>query len=121
MATATLTKPARLRKARKPAPTTCRLALTIGATTYTIRPIASALHSRAYRLRKPDGTVYYVTQDQHGHHCDCGDFVWRHEGRETVCKHVRALRVFHLLDVTTTAPVAARMHGGQIRAEFDSP
>src|SRR3954468_12772314 len=101
MATATTPRP---RKARKPAPTTCRLALTIGSTTYTVRPIASDLHSRAYRLRKPDGMTYHVTQDQHGHHCDCGDFVWRHEGNGTACKYVKSLRACRLLDVTSTSP-----------------
>jgi hypothetical protein len=118
MATAITPKP---RKARKSAPTTCRLTLALGSTTYIVRPIASELHSRAWSLRKPDGTAYHVTQDQHGHHCDCGDFVWRHEGNGTACKHVRALRVFQLLDVTPRASTAARVPVGRIRDDFDSP
>ena len=101
MATTTTPKP---RKARKPSPTSCRLTLAIGSTTYTVRPIPSALHSKAYRLRKPDGTAYHVTKDQYGHACDCGDYTWRHEGRGTACKHIRALRVYGLLDVTLTDP-----------------
>jgi hypothetical protein len=112
MATATTPKP---RKARKPAPTSCRLTLAIGSTTYTVRPIPSELHSRAYRLRKPDGTEYHVTQDQYGHHCDCGDYVWRHEGNGTACKHVRSLRACRLLDESPTAVPSAR-----VRDEFDS-
>jgi hypothetical protein len=91
--------PARTRKARPAAPTTVRLLLAIGTTAYRVRPITSALHSKAFRLRRADGTgEYFVTQDEHGHHCDCGDFTWRHEGRGTACKHVRALRAARLLD-----------------------
>jgi hypothetical protein len=90
----------------KPAPTTCRLMLIIGGTTYTVRPVPSALYGRAYRLRKADGTAYHVTQDQNGHACDCGDFAWRHEGRGTACKHVRALLACLLLDAAPTSPAA---------------
>jgi hypothetical protein len=72
--------------------------LAIGATVYRVRPITSALHSKAFRLRKPDGTAYFVTQDENGHACDCGDFTFRREGTSTACKHVRALRAARMLD-----------------------
>src|SRR5215210_5142247 len=111
----------RLRKPRTPAPTTCRLLLVIGATTYTVRPITSAFHSRAWRLRKPDGTAYHVTQDEAGQHCECGDQVWRHEGTPGACKHIRAMRADRLLDVTPTAPPPATLGCGRPRDEFDTP
>ena len=116
MATATTTPP---RKAGPAAPTTFRLLLAIGGTVYWVRPITSALHARAFRLRRADGQgEHYVTQDEHGHHCDCGDFTWRHEGRGTACKHVRALRAARLLDAT---PPPATPATGRVRDEFDTP
>src|SRR3982751_2138166 len=107
MATATTPKP---RKARKPVPTTFRLLLAIGSTVYWVRPITSTLHSKACRLRRADGKgEYFVTQDQHGHHCDCGDHVWRHEGNGTACKHVKSLRACRLLDVMPSAALVSRV------------
>jgi hypothetical protein len=89
--------------ARPAAPTTFRLLLAIGTTDYRVRPITSALHSRAFRLRRADGKgEYFVTQGEDGHACDCGDFTWRREGTATVCKHVRALRAARLLDPAPT-------------------
>jgi hypothetical protein len=88
----TATKP---RRARKPAAaTTCRLTLAIGPTSYTVRPIPSAWHSRAFALRKADGTVYHLGQDEHGPACDCPDATFR----ERLCKHARALIAFGLFD-----------------------
>jgi hypothetical protein len=99
MATATTTRAARTRTPRPAAPTTFRLLLALGGTVYWVRPITSALHAKAFRLRRADGRgEHHVTQDEHGHHCDCGDFTWRHEGRGTACKHIRALRAARLLD-----------------------
>jgi hypothetical protein len=84
---------------RPATPATVRLLLAIGSTVYRVRPITSALHSRAFRLRRADGRgEYHVTQDEHGHHCDCGDFTWRREGTATTCKHIRALRAARMLD-----------------------
>ena len=77
MATATTTPPRKPRTAGPAAPTTFRLLLAIGGTAYWVRPITSALHAQAFRLRRADGQgEHYVTQDEHGHHCDCGDFTW---------------------------------------------
>jgi hypothetical protein len=74
---------------------------------YRVRPITSALHSKAFRLRRVDGKgEYHVTQDGHGQACDCGDHVWRHDGHGTACKHVRALRAARMLDVMPPAPDA---------------
>jgi hypothetical protein len=105
MATATLDRTAKTpnagqtRKARPGAPTTFRLLLSIGGTAYWVRPITSAIHARAFRLRRIDGKAeYHVTQDEDGHQCDCGDHVWRHEGNGTACKHVRAMRAARMLD-----------------------
>lgn len=119
MATATTTPPRKPRKAGPAAPTTFRLLLAIGGTVYWVRPITSALHAKAFRLRRADGQgEHYVTQDEHGHHCDCGDFTWRHEGRGTACKHVRALRAARLLDGT---PPPATPATCRVRDEFDTP
>jgi hypothetical protein len=55
-------KAPRTRKARPAAPTTFRLLLAIGSTAYWVRPITSALHAKAFRLRRADGTgEYFVT------------------------------------------------------------
>jgi hypothetical protein len=95
--TPTTTTARKTRRARPAAPTTIRLMLGIGSTVYWVRPITSALHARAFRLRKADAE-YFVTQDEAGvQACDCGDFTWRHEGKGTVCKHVRALRAARML------------------------
>jgi hypothetical protein len=119
MATATTTKAARTRKASPAAPTTFRMLLALGGTAYWVRPITSALHAKAFRLRRADGRgEHYVTQDEHGHHCDCGDFIWRHAGRGTACKHIRALRASRLLDPT---PPPAPPATGRTRDEWDTP
>jgi hypothetical protein len=67
MATATTTPPRTPHKAGPAAPTTFRLLLSIGGTVYWVRPITSALHAKAFRLRRADGQgEHYVTQDEHG-------------------------------------------------------
>jgi hypothetical protein len=53
---------------------------------------------RVWRLRKADGTTYTVADTIDGATCDCGDFVFRHDGHGTHCKHVRALRALGLID-----------------------
>ncbi len=71
-----------------------RLDLTIGRTTYAIRPLASApvIADRAFRLTKGDGTIYDVAQTVHGPECDCPDFIFRRDGIDpSGCKHIRAL------------------------------
>jgi hypothetical protein len=86
----------------KPKPAgVCRLTVTIRGTSYTARPVnpqASDV-ARAWRLRRADGAVYTVADTEHGPSCDCGDFVWRHDGKDaTGCKHVKSLRALGLLD-----------------------
>lgn len=95
--TATTTRP---RKATKPkAPSTCRLILEIGEAAYRVRPIpAPAFGQRkAFRLRKAGGAVYHVADTLHGPTCDCGDQTFRHEGRASACKHIRALKAVGLI------------------------
>lgn len=45
----------------------------------------------AIQLQKPDGTAYHVYRDVHGVACDCGQFIFRDEGRGGKCKHIRAV------------------------------
>jgi hypothetical protein len=77
-------------------PDTCRLTITIRGADYRARPVrneAFAGAGRAWSLRKlGTNTRHHVVETIHRQTFDCGDHVWRHEGRETSCKHVRALR-----------------------------
>ena len=71
-----------------------RLDLTIGRTTYAIRPLACAavIADRAFRLTKGDGTAYDVVQTVYGPQCDCPDYVFRRDGLDPAgCKHIKAL------------------------------
>ena len=89
-------KPARARPAD-----VCRLTITIRSVVYTARPIRPEMSDviRAWRLRKPDGTVYSIADTIDGATCDCADFVYRHDGHDqTSCKHIRALRALGLID-----------------------
>jgi hypothetical protein len=68
---------------------------------YSVRPIRPETSDvcRAWRLRKVDGTTYTVADTIDGTTCDCGDQVWRHEGKDaTGCKHVRSLRALSLVE-----------------------
>jgi hypothetical protein len=106
MATATTTKP---RKSTKPKPAdTARLTLTIRGVDYTVRPLAMEDQgfavTRAFRLVKVEPNREGVRESHdvattiHGHTCDCGDQIWRHEGTDGIgCKHIRAARAFGLL------------------------
>ncbi len=70
------------------------LTLTIGRTQYALDPLAcdAPIASRAFGLRKDDGTRYDVAQTPFGAECDCPDFVFRRDGLDPRgCKHVRAL------------------------------
>jgi hypothetical protein len=86
-----------------------RLFLAINQTFYAVKPLACdpAIAKRAYRLNKPDGTLYDVSQTQHGPRCDCPDFIYRRDGLDPAgCKHVRALVAQGLID--GRVPMAAR-------------
>jgi hypothetical protein len=54
---------------------------------------------RAFRLNKPDGTLYDVAQTHFGNQCDCPDFIFRRDGLDPCgCKHVKALVAEGLID-----------------------
>src|SRR5437588_5518275 len=79
---------------------TCRLTLTIRGVLYGVRPleIEDDDIARAFTLRKADGTTHTVADGAYGATCDCGDFIWRHEGKDASgCKHIRAARAVGLL------------------------
>ena len=87
----------RPRTARPQVADVCRMVLIIRGESYTARPVDSD-GFRAWRLRKADGTVHHVTETPHGPTCDCGDQIWRHEGRDAIgCKHLRACRALRLI------------------------
>src|SRR5262249_54994143 len=78
----------------KPAHGTARLTLPINGTAYAVRSLAadpSAAH-QVVRLRKADGTTYHVARTARGAECDCPDFIWNRDGRDSSgCKHIKAL------------------------------
>lgn len=85
-----------------PATRTCRLTLTIDDTAYTVRPIPLLPESklaRRIRLRKADGTVYFVVQARgddpllDAPTCNCPD----HVSRRRPCKHLKALKACGLI------------------------
>ena len=83
----------------KPADT-CRLTVHIRGVCYSARPIRPEAPdvARAWRLGRADGTAYVVAETAHGATCECGDFVFRHEGKDASgCKHVRACRALGLI------------------------
>jgi hypothetical protein len=98
---ATMTAPRRTN--RKPAAEphgVCRLTLTINGVDYALRriPADPSIALKAWRLRKPDGTVHHVAVTPHGPTCTCGDFEFRREGIDPAgCKHIRSLNVVGLL------------------------
>jgi hypothetical protein len=89
------------RKPVRPAHGTCRLTLMINGTSYVVRPIQAddSAALKAFRLKKPDRTVYDVAQTTHGLVCDCPDFVFHHDGLDPAgCKHIKALVACGVLD-----------------------
>lgn len=76
-----------------PAPIS-QLLLVINETVYRVRPIRCEASDtvRAFRLNKPDGTLYDVAETRYGPQCDCPDFIYRRDGLDpTGCKHVKSL------------------------------
>ena len=77
------------------------LYLRIQRTLYVVSPLECdpSIAAKAFRLSKPDGTLYDVAQTHHGHRCDCPDFIFRRDGLDpSGCKHVKALIHQGLLD-----------------------
>lgn len=78
------------------------LALAIGSNGYWIQPIDEspiADARRAFELRKHDGASYHVVECSGGPQCSCPDFVFRRDGLDpSGCKHIKALRVFRMID-----------------------
>ena len=82
-----------------------QLFLLIEGTLYFVRalPCDAGIAAKAFRLSKPDGTLYDVAQTRFGHQCDCPDFIFRRDGIDPDgCKHVRALVSQGLLDRPAT-------------------
>jgi hypothetical protein len=78
----------------------CRLTLTINGTAYAVIPNRGAreLASRAFRLKKGDGTAYDVARTVHGPECSCPDWTFNRDGKDVAgCKHVKAMRACGLL------------------------
>jgi hypothetical protein len=92
----------------KPKPAdVCRLTVHIRGVLYGARPIRPEASDviEAWRLRRADGTAYVVAETTDGATCDCGDFVFRHDGIDaTGCEHVRALRALGLIDPDGSDP-----------------
>jgi hypothetical protein len=71
-----------------------RLSLFINGTAYDVRPLAAdeSAATRAFRLRKFDGTEYDIAHTAEGASCDCPDFTFHREGIDPEgCKHIKAL------------------------------
>ena len=82
-------------------PRSSHLYLRIQQTLYAVSPLECdpSIAAKAFRLNKPDGTLYDVAQTHHGHRCDCPDFIFRRDGLDpSGCKHVKALIHQGLLD-----------------------
>jgi hypothetical protein len=83
-----------------------RLFLLINRTIYRVRPLRGdpATAARAFRLNKPDGTLYDVAQTVFGPTCDCPDFIFRRDGLDPAgCKHVKALVAEGLIESSVGA------------------
>ena len=79
---------------RRSGATQARLFLKINETLYGLRalPCDPEIAERAFRLDKPDGSRYDVSQTRYGPQCDCPDFIFRRDGLDPAgCKHVKAL------------------------------
>jgi len=96
----TMTATRRDRKIIRPAHGVARLTLHINGTSYALRriPADPSIALKAFRLRKADGTAYYVAATEHGPVCDCPDFTFHRDGIDPAgCKHIRALAAVGLM------------------------
>lgn len=82
-------------------PLVVAMVLSIDSTHYAVAPLAPAPDAvKAFRFSKVGGDEarHDVDETATGASCTCGDFVWRHEGRDTIgCKHLRAARMMGLI------------------------
>ena len=96
----------------EPAPEPIRLA--IYGFTYTVRPIAVAAEcgTAGFEMHRIDtGNTYHVHRDNYGCvKCDCGDYLFRHDGTATTCKHGSALVAKGL--IPAPSPIPRRSAGG---------
>jgi hypothetical protein len=102
---------AQVKSSKAARPTTCRLTLTIGDTSYAIKPIPSGWHAKAYQVRKLDGsgTVYHVAQEPDGAiGCTCPAGTYRDR-----CRHVRSLLAVGMLAPPQATHVARRRAFGE--------
>ena len=79
---------------------TCKLSLTINGTAYNVRPLLvdPDAATRAFRLRKADGTAYDVARTVHGSECSCPDWIFNRDGKDVNgCKHIKAMKACGLL------------------------
>jgi hypothetical protein len=84
-----------------PARAACRLTMEINGVDYRVEPGSAETYaaSKAYRLRKLDGTAYDVALTTHGLTCDCPDFIFHRDGLDPDgCKHIKAMVAYGLLD-----------------------
>jgi hypothetical protein len=95
-----LARPDQIRRRVKTPHGVCRLTLDINGTAYAAIPNrgASELASRAFRLKKGDGTIYDVAATAHGVTCDCPDYFFNRQDKDVNgCKHVKAMKACGLL------------------------
>jgi hypothetical protein len=79
---------------------TCKLSLAINGTAYNVRPLPvdQDAATRAFRLRKADGTAYDVARTVHGSECSCPDWIFNRDGKDVNgCKHIKAMKACGLL------------------------
>jgi hypothetical protein len=80
----------------------------IKAASYIVQPIdAGECGTSAVRLvKRTSGESYdLIRTHAHGLGCSCPDFVFRHEGKGSVCKHLAHAVALGLLPVAPVAPI----------------
>lgn len=94
----------------------------IMGTRYAVDPIdPGEFGTKAWRLTKHSGNheVYDVIHDAFGCvACSCPDYIARHDGTSSMCKHGRALTSLGLMPMPAPIPAPAVAH---VPDEFDPP
>ncbi len=89
-------------------PLVVAMAIGINGTHYSVSPLApspDAVKAFRFVVIGGDGRAYDVEELEGGARCDCGDFVFRREGLDTLgCKHVRAAWMCGLIAEYSAAP-----------------